>query len=87
MPSNSGGTTHNACALALKHTCAHTFISKHAPLVPTLNPHSQACGAESSSQSASSLGEEIIRICTIPNLANSRFLNCMNQIKFITSDQ
>lgn len=70
VPSNSGGTTHNACALALKHTCAHTFISKHAPLVPTLKPHSQECSAESSSKRASSLGEEIIRICAIPNLPN-----------------
>jgi hypothetical protein len=36
---------------------------KHTPFVPTFKPHSQARGAESSSQNAGSLGEEIIRIC------------------------
>lgn len=63
VSSSSGGTTHNACAHTLNHTCAHTYTLKHAPLVPTLKPCSQARGAESSSQSAGSLGEEIIRIC------------------------
>jgi len=43
-------------------THAHTFMPKHAPLILTLKPRSQAHGAESSSQSAGSLGEEVTRI-------------------------
>jgi hypothetical protein len=40
LSSSSGGATHNACALALKDTCAHTLICKHAPHIDTIKPHS-----------------------------------------------
>jgi len=84
--SGSDGTTHNACALALHQTHTHIFTSKHTPLILTLKHHSQACGAESSSQNAGSLGEEIIRICATTNCqiyTNSR----MSKIKYLSSDQ